>query len=599
LTPPIAGATVSDGCIYGGEYIRVNVVSGQTYTFSTCGSFWDTSITLYNAGGAVPIAFNDDSVECGFQSYITWTATFTGVLRVLVDTWDCLSIFNCATISVTWVGSPPAGTTNDACVNATPIGCGQTVNGNSSTATGESTPICDFFMSTNTNSLWYSFVGSGQNVTASLCGSSFDTDIVLYTGNCTLLSCAGYNDDFCGLASQISWFATAGVTYYIRVAGYSTFDFGAFTLTMQCATTVVTASDCVNAVDVCTNLSFQIDPNGSGSVFEIPPSGSFGNPLYFSGDAVLSPWGSDNTGCLLGNELNSTWMRVNILTSGALTFTFGGLGAQAGFYDWIMYPYNSSTCTNIINNNVAPIRCNWNAVLSGGTGLASVLPPGGIAGNYEPPLNVLAGQQYIICFSNYSSAISSVPLQFGGTAVVGCQNIALPVELVEFEATAVTNAITIDWATMTEVNNDYFTLQRSSDQDNWIDVATIAGHGNSTDKKYYEYLDRSASLGTNYYRLLQFDFNGDMTTSNVVAATMKFEKDLLFPNPNAGSFTIISGVDIRFVRIFNAQGRQVDYEIRVIDAASGMYQINLTNPNKGFYILNDSSKLKSIAFSVN
>jgi hypothetical protein len=139
----------------------------------------------------------------------------------------------------------------------------------------------------------------------------------------------------------------------------------------------ITASDCPDAVNICTNYSWAIDPNGIGAMNEIPPLGSLGNPDLWLGDAVPSAWGSDNWGCLRNNELNSTWMIVNISGSGSLEFTFGGLGTQAGFYDWIMYPYSSVTCAAVMANTVPPIRCNWNAVSFGGTGLASTVPPGG------------------------------------------------------------------------------------------------------------------------------------------------------------------------------------------------------------------------------
>ncbi len=182
----------------------------------------------------------------------------------------------------------------------------------------------------------------------------------------------------------------------------------------QLKSQVVTASDCNVAVNVCDNLGFQVDPNGSGAVNEVPTSNSVSNPS-------INP-GSANSGCLLSGELNSTWLIVNVATTGTLQFGFGINGAQAGFYDWAMWPYTPTTCTNIANNTLAPVRCNWNASSTGGTGLAAAgaLPAGGVAGNYEPPLNVTCGQKYIICFSNYSSVTSSVPFDFFGTAQVSC-----------------------------------------------------------------------------------------------------------------------------------------------------------------------------------
>jgi hypothetical protein len=129
------------------------------------------------------------------------------------------------------------------------------------------------------------------------------------------------------------------------------------------------ASDCAQAVNICTNSSFQIDPNGSGSVVEFT-SGSISNPS-------INP-GSANSGCLLSGELNSTWMVVNIATTGTLEFSFGTAGGS-GCLDWIMWPYSGPvSCNQIINNTLAPIRCNWNANCQNFTGIATPLPAGGL-----------------------------------------------------------------------------------------------------------------------------------------------------------------------------------------------------------------------------
>ena len=151
-------------------------------------------------------------------------------------------------------------------------------------------------------------------------------------------------------------------------------------------------------MNVCTNASFQVDPNGSGNIVEFT-SGSFTNPS-------INP-ASLNSGCLLSGELNSTWMVVNIATTGTLEFSFGADGGS-NCYDWIMWPYNGlATCNQIINNTLQPIRCNWNGFCEGFTGVATPLPPGGDASNFEPEINVVCGQQYLICLSNFSSATTS------------------------------------------------------------------------------------------------------------------------------------------------------------------------------------------------
>ena len=82
-------------------------------------------------------------------------------------------------------------------------------------------------------------------------------------------------------------------------------------------------------MNICTNYNWSIDPNGIGSVNEIPPLGSIGNPNLIP-DLVPSAWGSDNWGCLRNNELNSTWMIINISGGGSLEFTFGGIYFGSG-----------------------------------------------------------------------------------------------------------------------------------------------------------------------------------------------------------------------------------------------------------------------------
>ncbi|MDA3911126.1 MAG: gliding motility-associated C-terminal domain-containing protein [Bacteroidales bacterium] len=111
--------TVSD-CMYGGEYAYFSVTSGQTYTWTTCGdSDFDTQLSLFSGAscGGTSLAYNDD--DCGYQSTITWTATFTGTVTVLVSEYSCSSNSTCMTLQ--WsVGSGPAPPSG-ACENALPF----------------------------------------------------------------------------------------------------------------------------------------------------------------------------------------------------------------------------------------------------------------------------------------------------------------------------------------------------------------------------------------------------------------------------------------------------------------------------------------------
>ncbi len=182
----------------------------------------------------------------------------------------------------------------------------------------------------------------------------------------------------------------------------------------------VTAKDCTAAVNICTSASFSVAPAGSGFI-DFTTASSVSNPL--PGTAAMIPPGGG--GCLYSGELNPTWMIINIQTPGTLEFSMGagtGPGAQSGCYDWSMWVYNASSCTGINTNTLAPIRCCWNVACSGGTGLSSPanLPAGAFQNNFGAPINANCGDRFIMCFSNYSSVSTLVPLNFFGTAVVSC-----------------------------------------------------------------------------------------------------------------------------------------------------------------------------------
>ncbi len=349
----------------------------------------------------------------------------------------------------------------------------------------------------------------------------------------------------------------------------------------------VTASDCHDAIDVCTDIDFYVDPNGYGSVYEIPASGSVSNP-YYDGFTSFNPWGTTNYGCLQSQELNSTWMTVNIAVGGWLEFVFGGLGTQAGFYDWAMWTFDENTCGNIIGDLQAPIRCNWNGVASGGTGLAGALPAGGDASNYEPPLWVEAGDIYLICFSNYSSVTSNVPLEFGGTAEVSCEPIMLPVDLLSLGGESLHEGVLVQWETVSEQDNALFVLEHSLDATQWQEVAMVQGAGDSFELRKYQYLHSKALFGINYYRLRQMDFDGNTRFSDGISVVHKPQIGfVLSPNPIAvnrdlqikflhlteGMKCVVSTLEGRTVSEFESNELLALSKISFEDA--GMYLIRL------------------------
>lgn len=103
----------------------------------------------------------------------------------------------------------------------------------------------------------------------------------------------------------------------------------------------------------------------------------------------------------------------------------------------------------------------------------------------------------------------------------------LPITLVSFTGSLVNeNSAQLNWVTASELNNDYFTVERSADAIDFTSLAVVQGAGNSNQTINYSTLDKSPLSGLSYYRLKQTDFNGQFSYSNIVhieAAQSNFE----------------------------------------------------------------------------
>jgi hypothetical protein len=100
--------------------------------------------------------------------------------------------------------------------------------------------------------------------------------------------------------------------------------------------------------------------------------------------------------------------------------------------------------------------------------------------------------------------------------VVPCFTL-LPIELIDFSAECEDGLPKIQWTTASEVNNDYFLLERIDINGSSEVVASINGNGNSQGIITYSYMDRQAQLGINYYRLTQVDFDGNREEFEVIS----------------------------------------------------------------------------------
>lgn len=584
ITP--AAQTIST-CTFQNEYNTITgVVPGRTYTIgSTCGGYVTVRHTTFNG-----------TVVAQGNAPLTFTATVAGTYHIHYNTGAacgtasicCTTTISCTSCNIT----PPAGACTAINIPGLPV-TGQAVSCHASNliTSANVTSLCGtastFYL--EGNEALYTVTPTTSGSYAINYGGQTWSSIWVFSGACPAAGgiCVGSVSNTTASQTLIVTM-TAGVQYWIL---FDTFPSppspcpGSFSIAN--VPPPVVASDCNQAVNVCTNINFQIDPNGSGSTNEIPPLGSLGNPDY--GPLSLIPpyyntWGTTNEGCLRGGELNSTWMVVNVLTGGTLEFNFGGLGTQTGFYDWIMYPFSTTSCAQVSSGLVAPVRCNWNGVSFGGTGLAAAPPAGGDASNFEPPINVVAGSRWLICFSNWSSVTTAVPLQFGGTAVVSCS--PLPLELLAFEATSRTGHVELEWLTGSETGSSHFIVERSRDALNWNDLFTVAAAGSSQELRAYNRVDAAPLIGTAFYRLRMVDLDESFSYSEVRQVESHTSLHVA-PNPAKGAFTVFDAPDGATVRLLDIMGREHPVSM-ARTGASGTLSIDPHSAPAGVYTLSIS-----------
>ena len=144
-----------------------------------------------------------------------------------------------------------------------------------------------------------------------------------------------------------------------------------------------------------------------------------------------------------------------------------------------------------------------------------------------------------------------------------------------------------------EINNDYFTVQRSKDGQNWEDVSEIDGHGTVNQEANYSIIDTRPLAGVSYYRLIQTDFDGTKTFSNIVAVEREINAIEIFPNPASNSVTVLAESFEDF-QLVNAIGQSVFDQTMIINEGKNVRQIDLSSLPNGFYLLYVEGKAHSL-----
>ena len=178
----------------------------------------------------------------------------------------------------------------------------------------------------------------------------------------------------------------------------------------------------------------------------------------------------------------------------------------------------------------------------------------------------------------------------------------LPIELIEFNAIVNEDIVEISWTTASEVNNDYFLVEKSQDALEWELAIETKGAGHSVNIINYFEIDTEPLLGLSYYRLTQVDFDGERASFNIISVEYAPDGDgvmNIYPNPlKRGDCINILFKDANcvgnqeiLVVLRDIKGKEVYSKIEVIDCREGLIAIDKTNHlSAGTYLVVATSK---------
>jgi hypothetical protein len=491
-------------------------------------------------------------------------------------------------------------------------------------------PICSDMPN---ETVWFSITTDGTAATLDIdltSGTMSSTpEFTLFANNCGPYTIHDCVEGSGGSASSTGIPVSTNTTYLIAVSNVSG-STGTFNL---CVAQIPDNSACN------TNHTF------------VMASSSFGSPQggpYVAGEVVEFCYSVTD------------FQQINCNYIGAFVPEFGDCWDPASF-DAQGQPVNITTSLNV-NGTIQPCPpgppCPWNACAGQPSGSWNWFPAGtatyNVPGyysvgdpmpagwyflsNYDPitgnctptptdPDNTYGDGDfpncgtntfdYDICFTliagsdpNFTNCMVGMKTfadaEFGAWGDIGCtvdllDVIAgvLPVKLISFTAEVEDNTfVKLNWITESEINNNYYTVERSKDGEIFESIGTVDGAGNSNSTIEYTMLDNNPYIGTSYYRLKQTDFDGKFEYLGVVAVKIKsaFEDLTIFPNPveGIGYLTFNASVTSNFiVEIYDVAGKKVVSENYTTAKGSNTFTLNTEALSQGMYFLNLNNGVES------
>ncbi|MDA3882402.1 MAG: T9SS type A sorting domain-containing protein [Bacteroidales bacterium] len=252
------------------------------------------------------------------------------------------------------------------------------------------------------------------------------------------------------------------------------------------------------------------------------------------------------------------------------------------------YTMNASDASNspsydlFVNNSIFD-GANQNRFISSSSDFGSGASVGLASG-------LTANTTYDISLRHLSTsgvALTSNNLSLNGFGLK-TNSVPLPIRLLYLNSQCGQDSeIIVKWSTASETNNDYFTLYRSNDGINWIDIARITGAGNTNAVMQYKFVDKKPSLHDTYYKLKQTDYDGKSEEFKIISIYCKYnhKRIKIYPNPAKDYLTLSFNNEHQIIKplkiqIYNRSGQVCYSQIFYSNENENLHKIILPSTLK-------------------
>lgn len=229
---------------------------------------------------------------------------------------------------------------------------------------------------------------------------------------------------------------------------------------------------------------------------------------------------------------------------------------------------------------------------------SAVIPPLGKSNPANIQLaNVYSGDQIYAVINDDASTAAPFSLPKTTTRECNYANNAvafrmqaptgLGVTLLTFVAYKMEKTVELYWATSSEIDNDYFEVQKSTDGESFRTFDTLEGAGTTTERQTYSTVDEDPSSGITYYRLRQVDFDGNYSFSDIKSVDFDNPKLKLFPNPTVAKINIVNPFKTVAFDISDVKGRK----LMVGELEQGVNTFDVTNYPPGIYLVRFTNEI--------